>query len=107
MIKTGPNPGVTSWNQRNKDVEFICGENDSGEQSKVIMALLSFYSYDAPGVKIGPTLGVTSWNNRNKEGRIIFVGKMTEQSRAIMALLFVCLFVFFVLKTYTMYKLDQ
>ena len=39
-IKTGPTPGVTSWNQRNKDVEFICGENDSGERSRAIMALL-------------------------------------------------------------------
>ena len=39
-IKTGPTPGVTSVNQRNKDVEFICGENDSGELSRAIMALL-------------------------------------------------------------------
>ena len=40
-IKTGPTPGVRSWNQRNKDVEFICWENDSGERSRAIMALLS------------------------------------------------------------------
>ena len=36
------------WNQRNKDVEFNCGENDSGERSRAIMALLSynvFHSY--------------------------------------------------------------
>ena len=39
-IKTGPIPGVTSLNQRNKDVEFICGENDSGERSRAIMAHL-------------------------------------------------------------------
>ena len=39
-IKTGPTPGVTSWNQRNKDVELICGENDSSEQSRAIMARL-------------------------------------------------------------------
>ena len=39
-IKTGPTLGVTSWNQRNKDVEFICRENDSGERSRAIMALL-------------------------------------------------------------------
>ena len=39
-IKTGPTPGVTNWNQRNKDVEFICRENDSGERSRAIMALL-------------------------------------------------------------------
>ena len=41
-VKTGPTLRVTSWNQRNKDVEFNCGENDSGEQSRAIMALLSF-----------------------------------------------------------------
>ena len=40
-VKTGPTLRVTSWNQRNKDVEFICGENDSGERSRAIMALLS------------------------------------------------------------------
>ena len=52
VIKTGPTSGVTSWNQRDKDVEFICGENDSGEQSRAIMALLflvkwhmNIYSY--------------------------------------------------------------
>ena len=28
-IKTGPTLRVTSWNQRIKDVEFNCGENDS------------------------------------------------------------------------------
>ena len=39
-IKTGPTPGATSWNKRSKDVEFICGENDSGERSRAIMALL-------------------------------------------------------------------
>ena len=39
-IKTGPNLRVTSWNQRDKDVEFVCGENDSGERSRAIMALL-------------------------------------------------------------------
>ena len=38
-IKTGPTPRVTSWNQRNKDVEFICKGNDSGERSRAIMAL--------------------------------------------------------------------
>ena len=42
-IKTGPTPGVTSWNQRNNDVEFICGENDSVEWSRAIMALLFLY----------------------------------------------------------------
>ena len=41
-IKTGPTPGITSLNLRNKDVEFICGENDSGERSRAIMALLFF-----------------------------------------------------------------
>ena len=39
-VKTGPTLRVTSWNQRNKDVEFNCGENDSGERSRAIMALL-------------------------------------------------------------------
>ena len=39
-IKTGPTPWVTSWNQRNRDVESICGENDSGERSRAIIALL-------------------------------------------------------------------
>ena len=39
-IKTGPTSGVTSLNQSNKDVEFICGENDSGERSRAIMTLL-------------------------------------------------------------------
>ena len=39
-VKTGPTLRVTSWNQRNKDVEFSCGENDSGERSRAIMALL-------------------------------------------------------------------
>ena len=39
-IKMGPDPRVTSCNQRNKDVEFICGENDSSERSRAIMALL-------------------------------------------------------------------
>ena len=32
-----PHTGGPSWNQRNKDVEFICGENDSGERSRAIM----------------------------------------------------------------------
>ena len=40
-IKTGPTPWVTSWDQRNRNVEPICGENDSGERSKAIMVLLS------------------------------------------------------------------
>ena len=35
-----PQPRVTSWKQRNKDVDFICGENDLGEQSRATMALL-------------------------------------------------------------------
>ena len=39
-IKTVPTLGATSLNQRNKDVEFICGENDIGERSRAIMALL-------------------------------------------------------------------
>ena len=26
-IKTGPTLGVTSWNQRNKDIELICGDS--------------------------------------------------------------------------------
>ena len=39
-IKTGPTPWVRSWNQRNRDVESIFGENDSGERSRAIMALL-------------------------------------------------------------------
>ena len=39
-IKTGPTLGVTNWNQRNKDVEFICRENDSGERYRAIMGLL-------------------------------------------------------------------
>ena len=41
-IKTSPTRGVTSWNQRNKDVEFICGENNLREQSRAIIALLLF-----------------------------------------------------------------
>ena len=41
-IKTGPTR--TSSNQRNKDVGFICGENDSGERSRAIMTLLLFLS---------------------------------------------------------------
>ena len=39
-IKTDTTRGVTSLNQSKKDVEFICGENDSGERSRAIMALL-------------------------------------------------------------------
>ena len=39
-IKTGPTPGVRSWNQRNKDVEFICGENDLRKRFRAIMAVL-------------------------------------------------------------------
>ena len=39
-VKTGPSLMVTSWNQRNKDVEFNCGENDSCERSRAVMALL-------------------------------------------------------------------
>ena len=39
-VKTDPTLRVTSLNQRNKDVEFNCGENDSGERSRAIMALL-------------------------------------------------------------------
>ena len=42
--QTCPTPRVTSWKQRNKDVEFICGENDSGERPRAIMALL--YKYE-------------------------------------------------------------
>ena len=48
---------------------------------------LSIVSYDTPWVKTGPTWGggggvclVKSWNNCNKEGRIHFVGKMTQVS---------------------------
>ena len=36
-------PWVTSWNQRNRNVESICGENDSGERSRAIMAILFLY----------------------------------------------------------------
>ena len=35
-----PTQDVTSLNQRNKDVEFICGENDSGERFRAIMTLM-------------------------------------------------------------------
>ena len=42
-IKTGPTPWVRSWNQRNRDVESIFGENDSGERSRAIMALLFLF----------------------------------------------------------------
>ena len=45
-IKTGSTLGVTSLKQRNKDVEFICGENDLGERSRAIMALLLVYIND-------------------------------------------------------------
>ena len=41
-------PGVTIWNQRNKDVEFNCGENDSGERSRAIMALLYYIFFLQP-----------------------------------------------------------
>ena len=42
-VKTGPNLRVTSLNRRDKDVEFNCGENDSGERSRAIMALLFLF----------------------------------------------------------------
>ena len=41
-VKTGPALRVTSWNQRDKDVEFNCGENDSGERPRAIMAPFFF-----------------------------------------------------------------
>ena len=44
------------------------------------MDLYQFYSYDTPGVKTGPIPGVISWNNSNREGRIHFVGKLTQVS---------------------------
>ena len=46
-VKIDPNLRVTSWNKRNKECR-ICRENDSGEQCRAIMALLSqnvFHSY--------------------------------------------------------------
>ena len=55
-IKTGPTLGVTSLNQRNKDVEFICEENDSGERSRAIMALL-FTLYHLQILTISTKLG--------------------------------------------------
>ena len=41
--KLSPPQGSQVGNQRNKDVEFICGENDSGERSRAIMALLFYF----------------------------------------------------------------
>ena len=35
-----PHPGGHNFETKEKDVEFICGENDSGERSRAIMALL-------------------------------------------------------------------
>ena len=46
------------------------------------MDLYQFYSYDTPGVKTGPNPGVISWNNSNREGRIHFVGKLTQVSNS-------------------------
>ena len=42
--------------------------------------LYQFYSYATPGVKTGPIPGVISWNNSNGEGRIHFMGKLTQVS---------------------------
>ena len=41
-IITGPIPGGHKLEPKNKDVELMSGENDSGERSRAIMALLFF-----------------------------------------------------------------
>ena len=42
--------------------------------------MYQFYSYDTPGVKPGPIRGVISLNISNREGRMHFVGKLTQVS---------------------------
>ena len=44
-VKTGPALRVTSWNQRDKDVEFNRGENDSGERPRAIMLPPFFFFF--------------------------------------------------------------
>ena len=74
-IKTGPTPGVTSWNQRNKDVEFICGENDSGERSRAIMALLFSVHFTVPHDFLTLYNTIPTFNNPEKEGLENIVAK--------------------------------
>ena len=70
-IKTGPTPGVTSWNERNKDVEFICGENDSGERSRAIMALL-YYNVFCTSLKLSTNQWMDRWT------RTLLIGTMKQ-----------------------------
>ena len=86
-VKLGPAPGVTSLKHRNKEEKL---KNSSSVKQGVelwsfglelwYLDLYQFYSYDTPGVKTGPIPGVTYWNNSNREGRIHFVGKLTQVS---------------------------
>ena len=52
-VKTGPCPGVTSWNNNNREgrIHFV-GETDSGERSRAIMAFLFFFFVKATNYSI-------------------------------------------------------
>ena len=79
-----PRPGVTNLSIGTKKATFFFFE--PGRSTALIFSmyhivdLYQFYSYDTPGVKTGIIPGVTSWNNSNRDGRIHFVGKMTQVS---------------------------
>ena len=87
-VKLGPAPGVTSLKHRNKERKLWNSSSLKQEGVELwsfgleiwYLELYQFYSYDTPGVKTGPIRGVISWNNSNREGRINFVGKLTQVS---------------------------
>ena len=69
-IKTGPTRWVRSWNQRNRDLESILGENDSGERSRANMALFSCFLSTVPGYSPLIFEGVVAFSGFVKSGRI-------------------------------------
>ena len=79
-VKTGPAPGVTSWNmsqvgtqkQRKKISKFFFSETGRPRAlifgiSHLLEDLYQVCSYDAPDVKTGPAPGVTSWKIGTKK----------------------------------------
>ena len=81
-VKTGPTLRVTSWNHRNEDVEFTCGENDSGERSRDIMALLFFFKLSIPYIVFPDKCYTSAFNAliRNDQ-KCIIVGRKLKSGQ--------------------------
>ena len=80
-VKLAPAPGVTSLKQeqRRKTLKFFFSETRRS-RALIIWPWTMIFGPISILFKTGPILGVISWNNSNREGRIHFVGKLTQVS---------------------------